>query len=51
MTLTGLGIALALIGLVLWLAAIAPGLGYALIIVGIIILIVSLFIGYRGRGL
>jgi amino acid transporter len=49
MTLTGVALALLLLGIVLWLTAIAPGLGYVLIIVGVILLIVSLFIGYRGR--
>lgn len=39
------------LGLILWLAAIMPTLGYVLVVVGVILLVVSLLIGYRGRGL
>ena len=49
MSLIGIGLLLILIGIVLWLATIAPGLGYLLIIVGVIIIIVAAFLSFSHR--
>ena len=40
------GVALILIGLVLWLAAVLPTLGYLLIIIGVILLLLGIFTGF-----
>lgn len=49
MSLFGVGLVLLIIGLVLWLAAVAPALGYALVVIGVIVILVALVMSLASR--